>query len=183
MEGSIEKRTGESSLKDKLSKLKSSINEYGGFLSDDTVNYLNESISMAEKVVYVEGMLRELIDFLDVDLDVMDELDHVLEVLNVLKNTAIWLKDSTAGEYVVRAAAEVVALVSEFEAAADKLKSVGIESKEGKEIAQEMKIILGKIITQLKAAIEAIEFVKLLNGTEMNWEGIKKVMEFIDNKK
>ncbi len=123
MEGSIEKRNGEVSLKDKLAKLKANVQEYGDYIPDNIENSLNESIDLAEKAMFVEGVLRELTEFLDVDLDVMEELDHVLEVLHVLKDAAIWLKDSTAGEYITRAAAEVVALIAEFEAAADKLKT------------------------------------------------------------
>jgi hypothetical protein len=182
MEGSIEKRNQSNGIKDKLNFLKDNVEKHGDFIPDSIEGPLKESIDMAEKAIYAESVLKEITEFLDVDIDVMDNLDHLLEVLNTLKDFATWLEGSSAGEYITRAAAEVVALIAQFEAMADKLKVVGIESKEGAEIAKEMKAILQKIIRQLDKAIEAIEFVKILQGTEMNWDGVKKMMKHIETK-
>lgn len=182
MEGSIEKRNGRDGLKDKLQFLKENVERHGGLIPDEIETPLKESIDLAEKALYAEGILKDVAEFLDVDIDVMDSLDQILEVLQAVKGLAEWLEGSSAGEYITRAAAEVVALIAEFESMADKLKMVGIESKEGAEIAKEMKIILQKIIQELNKAIDAIEFVKTLQETEMNWDGVKKIMEYMENK-
>jgi pyrimidine operon attenuation protein/uracil phosphoribosyltransferase len=79
-------------------------------------------------------------------------------------------------------AAEVVEEIVQFEALADKLVLVGIESKEGEKIAEEMRAILGKIVGKLNKAIEAIEFVKVLKDAEMNWDGMRKMMDYVDSK-
>lgn len=182
MGDAIEKKGGNDGLKDKLDYLKKSIKEYGGVIPDEIENPLNESIDMAEKALYAEGILRDVVEFLEFDFDLMGNLDEIKEVLMNLKGMALWLKDSDAGAFIVDMAAEVVEEIVQFEAMADKLRLVGIESKEGEQIAEEMRAILGKIVGKLNKAIEAIEFVKVLKDAEMNWDGMKKMMDYVDSK-
>lgn len=185
MDGSIEKRNSSNDsngMKDKLKFLKNSIKEYGGVIPDSVQGPLNEGIDIAEKALFAQGILKDVAEFLDMDLDIMGNLDEIKEVLEMLKKSALWLKNSEAGIFIVDLAAEVVEEIVQFEEMADKLKLVGIESKEGQKIAEEMRGILERIVEKLNKAIDAIEFVKVLKDAEMNWEGLKKMMEYIESK-
>lgn len=186
MDGSIEKKNNSNDgLKDKLKYLKNAVEKNGYFIPDSVEAPLKEGMEMAEYALKAQDILKEITKFLniDVDFDIMSNLDEIKEVLMMLKTSAIWLKDSAAGEFIVNIAAEVVEEIAQFEEMADALKVVGIDSKEGKEIAEDMREILKKIIKKLNIAIEAIEFVKVLNNSEMNWDGVKKMMKYIESKK
>lgn len=170
------------SVEDKLANLKVMVEKadrYKDYLPEGSTERAKEAIEMAEKVLQAKKVLEEVVEFLDIDFDIKENVKHVREVLQVLKKSAEWLRHSTAGEFVTRGAAEVVELIVEFDAMAERLEKIGIESKEGAEIAEEMKVILDKIIVRLEQAIEVIDMLKLIDemGDDIGFDDLKRLME------
>lgn len=168
------------STREKLGKLKKLVEDNSSFIPDNIEKPVLEKLSQTEQILAWKDTLEALIKLFDDDFEIGKNLDRIKVVLGEIKDVAVWLKDSQAGDLITSGASVLIKRADEILELTEELKRVGINSESSDSIKASIKEKLSEIINILNQAQQAIDFVKIISDGDVNLETLNKLRGVIE---
>lgn len=185
MGDNLEKRnssneTQSDSTREKLDKLKTLVKANSAYIPDKLEDPIFEKLSQVEQILAWKDTLEALIKLFDDDFEIGKNLDRIKVVLGEIKDVAVWLKDSQAGDLITSGASVLIKRADEILELTEELKRVGINSESSDSIKASIKEKLSEIINILNQAQQAIDFVKIISDGEVSLDMLYKLMRLTE---
>lgn len=168
------------STKEKLDKLKKLVKSNSAYIPDKLEDPIFEKLSQVEQILAWKDTLEALIKLFDDDFEIGKNLDRIRVVLGEIKDIAVWLKDSQAGDLITSGASVLIKRADEILELTEELKRVGINSESSDSIKASIKEKLSEIINILNQAQQAIDFVKIISDGEVSLDMLYKLMRLTE---
>ena len=175
---SPERNSGDT--KDKLQKLRKLVEDNSRILPDSFQKPVLDKLKQSEQILAWKETIDGVIDYLDIDFDIIENLDEVKKVLNYVKDAAIWLRDSKYGDKITTIASDLIKHIDDIIDLTKELEKVGINSESSESIKKSIKEKLTLVIGTLEKVSTALDFMKFLSEADVSLETLQKLKKMID---
>ncbi len=164
--------SGGESSSDKLKDLKKFIENNKSSVPDimgaqETVESVEGLVDMAQKLFEVKDLIDKAMEYVDIDIDLMEHLEDIKSMLVGIQGVAKWLKNSGELEYVLETVEDLLYYIDMAISAIKLLKDGELSIPRRTELRAKLKEALTEISNIIDKAIEAIDFVKKLQEIDL----------------